>query len=221
MPHRLPDLVPHALQIWMLLGVLVVGLSGCNEPPLYESRARDFLEKQGVANPTIERLLRRRPLSAAEIHQLAAFRKVIPVLHLLGANPATPETMLRQLAEHPSFEVRTGIAGNPHAPVDLLLGLRVRGSYHTVNHYLSRNPSVPANVLIEMFRSGEATELGFAMNPRCPPELMTRIAASEHELTRYWLARNPGLTESVRLTLQQDPSERVRTAAAGKSGTRS
>lgn len=201
------------LQCGLLL-LAALGLSGCNEPPLYETRARDFLEGHDVPAATIERLVRRQPLSEAEISQIAAFRKVIPLLHLLGANPATPETMLRQLAEHPSFEVRTGIAGNAQAPLDLLLSLRVRGSYHTVNHYLARNPAVPQDILMDMYRSGEATELGFAMNPNCPPELMASISTSDHELTRYWLARNPGLTEPLRRSLMKDASERVREAAA-------
>lgn len=197
----------------VFVAVALVLLQACNEPPLYETRARNFLEGNDVPEATIERLVRRQPLSDAEVEQMASYRKVIPVLHLLGANPATPELMMRQLAEHPSFEVRTGVAGNPKAPLDLLLSLRVPGKYHTVNHYLARNPAMPHDMLMNMYRAGEATELGFAMNPNCPPELMPSLAASEHELTRYWLARNPGLPETLRRSLLQDDSERVREAA--------
>lgn len=189
--------------------VLLLALAACNEPPLYPTRARDFLQEQGVAEATIERLVRRRPLAVAEVELLSGYDNV-PVLHLLGANPATPEPLLRRLGAHSNFEVRTGIAGNPRAPVDLLLGLRTKGKYTTVNEVLARNPRLPEDVIREMRRNGEAQDLGFAMNPALPEDLMREIAGSDKELTRHWLARNPSLPDDVIGRLANDPAPFVR-----------
>lgn len=190
---------------------LLLAAAACtvNAPPLYEARARAFLEKRGVAADLIARLEERRPLRAAEAHALARYDDVA-VLHLVGNNAGTPREVLERLSRHVDFEVRTGVAYNASAPLELLLPLRTPGQYSTVNETLARNPRLPQELLREMVRNGEAQRVSLAMNPNCPREIMAEIAASGNDLERTWLAANPGLPPELVRRLEADPLELVR-----------
>ncbi len=196
----------------MLLRAVIaasVFFGACNTPPLYQSKARAFLQRQGIPSETVEKLTLRQPLDPATAERLSRYDNVA-VLHLVGANPGTPVALIERLAKHENFEVRTGVAVNPAAPLDVLLSLRTSGAYTTVNHALARNPRLPHTVLMEMYRDGEAGAGSFAMNPNCPPELMRRIAAAGDEIERAWLATNPNLPEDLARRLAEDESRLVR-----------
>lgn len=192
-----------------LTALLLVALSACDDPSLYEMNAREFLETKGVDIEIIERLTMRMPLDGALLGTLARYGN-ISVLHLVGENPGTPGQLLAQLAGHDSLEVRTGVAVNPNTPLDALLKLRMPGRYTTQNNALARNPALPPSVLLEMYRSGEAGAISLGMNPNSPPELLRSIASGGTELDRSWLATNPGLPEDVARLLADDPSRMVR-----------
>lgn len=191
----------------VLLGVLL--LAACNSPPLYETRARSFLERQGVAPATITRLTERQPLAADEAARLEGFRDTA-VRHLLAGNPGLAQEMILRLSADADEEVRWGAAGNPRTPPERLLALRVAGRYATMNEYLARNPALPREIIVAMYRGGEANKVAFAMNPALPEELMREIAATGSELDRIWLATNPSLPPSLMQTLEADASEGVR-----------
>jgi hypothetical protein len=193
-----------------VLLLLIATLFGCNEPPLYEKNAREFLQKQGASRDIIHKLTKRQPLDAGTAEQLSRYENVA-VLHLLGGNPGTPLTVIDKLVRHNNFEVRTGVADNPNTPLEFLIGLRTPGRYTTVNDVLARNPRLPQAVLWEMYRNGEASIVSIGLNPTCPPELMRKFAVEGNEIDRAWLARNPNLPEDVAQKLSQDKSQLVRT----------
>ncbi len=199
------------MRIFAVLAIVlsILSVPGCNEPPLYRQRARAFLEQQNVAPATIAKLVEIRPLTGRESAMLAQFDSV-PVLHLLGANPSLPRPMVERLAKHPDYEVRTGLATNPKAPLELLMGFRTPGRYTTLNNSLARNPRIPKAILWEMYENGEAGLTSFALNPNSPTRLLFRIADEGSEVDRAWLATNPSLPEALMSRLERDGSRVVR-----------
>jgi hypothetical protein len=215
------------MRIAAYLLMMSFALAACNAPPLYESKARDFLRAHGVAAATIAKLEERVPLSSAEVENLSRFEHVLDVpmvdrvlqffssggriatLHLLAANPAAPPTLLVRLIAHPVEDVRWGAVTNPNTPQALLLAQRNAGSYSTMNAYLTRNPALPVEVLWQMYHAHEAAGYDFALNPACPPELMQEILLHGSETDRTWLAWNKNLPDGIRLQLEQDPSPDV------------
>lgn len=196
----------HIARISLLLALF---LYSCNSPPLYESRARIYLKIKNVSQSVITRLTLRQALTKSEVEMLVQF-DYIPVLHLVGANPGTPVEILERLAKHHDFEVRTGVAANNHAPLDLLLPLRTVGEYTTVNSVLATNPQIPQSVLWEMYRNREALLASLAGNENCPQELMREIASKGDWLDRLSLARNPSLPPDLFERLKDDPNKLIR-----------
>jgi hypothetical protein len=196
---------------WRLWRLALIGvlLAACNSPPLYQTRAQDFLQRKGVSQATITRLIQRQPLAADEAVRLEGFRDPA-VLHLLASNPSIPAAMILRLSTDGDVEVRWGTAYNPSTPVARLLALRDAGKYSTMNEHIARNPALPVEVMVAMYRGGEASKLGFAMNPALPEELMRDIASTGNELDRIWLAGNPSLSPPLLEALEGDASEAVR-----------
>jgi hypothetical protein len=211
--------------MWLIL--VCLWLAACNAPPLYESKARDFLRAHGVAAATIAKLEERVPLSSAEVETLTRFEHVLDVpmvgrvlqyfsssgriatLHLLASNPAASRKLLERLIAHPVEDVRWGAATNPNTPQALLFAQRSVGSYSTMNAYLARNPALPVEVLWQMYHAHEAAGYDFALNPACPLELMQEILLHGNETDRTWLAWNKNLPDGIRRQLEQDPSPDV------------
>jgi len=198
----------------------VLALTACNAPPLYESRAQEYLAKQGVPSSLIVRLVERKPLSdrdAATLEELGNTmvlhllpgNPITALLHLLASNPSIPASMIARLAANRDEEVRWGVAYNPNAPVETLLRLRTPGKYSTMNEYLARNPRIPTEVLLQMYRNTESNRSAFAMNPNCPADLMREIAELGTDMDRSWLAANPNLPTDLIARLARDPSENV------------
>lgn len=197
-----------AARPWLvLLGALL--LAACNAPPLYQTRARQFLEGKGVPQATISRLAERQALAADEAARLEAFHDTA-VRHLLASNPSIPPAMILRLSADGDEEVRWGAASNPRTPPERLLALRVAGRYATMNEYLARNPALPREVIVAMYRGGEANKVAFAMNPALPEDLMREIASSGSDLDRTWLAANPSLPPDLMERLARDEAENVR-----------
>jgi hypothetical protein len=190
------------IRIHVLFAVCCLALCGCNEPPLYHSKAEEFLNNEGVPSDLIQRLQSQRPLSEEEATQLQAFRN-IPTLHLLASNPTTPQNILVDLSKHSSFEVHTGLVSNPSTPLDVVLGFRDKGRYTTVNDYMARNPNLPPEILIEMFNAGETGLVSPALNPNCPPEIMWKIFNRNDRIANVWLATNPNLPEELVVRLAE------------------
>ena len=183
----------------LLILVSVVSLLvGCpvNTPPMYSRNARAFLLAQGVEAALVKKLTDHEILTDAEVERLQDYDNVA-VKHLLGANLGTPPELLTALAKHPNFEVRTGVATNPKAPLAVLLSLRVPGRYDTVNLALSRNPMLPQKLLREMYNTGESDVLGLAMNPNLPEDLMRAIDKTGDSHARSTLARNARLPRDL------------------------
>jgi hypothetical protein len=193
---------------WLaVLGALL--LAACNSPPLYQTRAQQFLERKGVPQATITRLIQRQPLAADEAARLEGLRDAA-VGHLLASNPGIPAEMILRLSADSDVEVRWGTAYNPRTPVARLLALRDAGKYSTMNEHLARNPALPREVMVAMYRGGEANKVAFAMNPGLSEDLMRDIANTGDELARIWLAGNPSLPPELMETLERDLAEGVR-----------
>ncbi|MBI5638688.1 MAG: hypothetical protein HZA03_12055 [Nitrospinae bacterium] len=197
------------------LGIgLMLFLNACNTPPLYESKAREFLTGQGVSASTILKLEERSPLSAEEVVMLSRFNDV-STLHLLGSNPSTPREILMRLARHRIQDVRWGAATNPNTPKELLLKLRTQGRYSTTNGYLARNPALPEEIIREMFRAKEVAWYDIAMNTACPIDLMREILERGTDTDRTWLAWNRNLPPEIMERLAKDPSPGVARMLSG------
>jgi hypothetical protein len=199
---------------WLVVGVALLLLTGClsNAPPMYGRDARQFLQAQGVEAELIDRLTRHETLTAEEVAGLAGYEN-IAVKHLLGANLGAPPEFLAELARHPHLEVRTGVASNPRAPMEVLLSLRVPGRYDTVNLALSGNPMLPQSLLREIYENGEAGLLGLARNPNLPEDLMYAIDRRGDSLELAHLARNPRLPRDLLDKYLADNRPEIRNAA--------
>lgn len=200
MPVKLPILL-----------LMVLALASCNSPPLYESRAKEFLEKRDVTPDLILRLQTRSTLSEAEVNMLSTYRS-IPVLHLLANNPATPLRILQGLSKHKNYEVITGLVSNPATPLETVLSFRTPGEYTTVNLAISSNPKLPLKIFQEMFQAGEIGYSSPALNPRCPPEILWKIYQRDEPFARMFLLANPHLPAELRdrLTRNHGPSGHAR-----------
>lgn len=182
---------------------------GCNEPPMYQARAEKHLRSRGVEEPLIERLVNRRTLSDEEAQRLLAYRDAA-VLHLLASNPSISRSVMETLAAHANDEVRNGLAGNPSTPADIAMKFRTKGAYTTMNSYIARNPNVPPEILVEVHRGGEGGRVGFALNPKCPVEVMHDIARVGSSTERAWPAANQSLPDELFAVFEADPDETVR-----------
>lgn len=193
-------------------------LAGCNAPPMYEGNARAFLQAQGVDAALSEKLSRHETLTEAEVVMLQGYEN-IAVKHLLGANLGTPPELLAELARHPDFEVRTGVASNPKTPMAVLLSLRTPGRYTTLNGALSGNPMLPQKLLREMYNAGEAEVLDLATNPNLPEDLMRAIDKKGDWLAHSQLASNPKLPRDLLDKYLADKNEAVRGRAQSNAQT--
>ena len=193
----------------LIAGILSLTLGACNGPPLYQSRATEFLRGHGIEEDLIQRLVNRRDISSDEADRLATFSN-IPVLHFVAANPSTSKALLYRLAKHSSFEVHTGLVSNPSAPLDLVLSFRTPGKYTTVNDAMARNPNLPSNLIREMYVQGEIGRVSPALNPNCPPEIMWRIYNEGSSVDRAWLATNPNLPAALMARLETSSDKVVK-----------
>lgn len=197
----------------VLVVLLFLLMTGCNEPPLYRKHASEFLREQGVPGDVIDKLTTMQPLEPEMAERLSWYERE-SVLHLVGANPGTPISVIERLARHPSFEVRTGVASHANIPLELLLEMRTVGEYTTVNSVIASHPRLPHAVIWEMLENGEAGYDSFARNPNCPTELMRQMVAKSDWRTtgdpKGELAQNPNAPEDVLRALAADKSEFVR-----------
>ncbi|MFA6292792.1 MAG: hypothetical protein WC637_13475 [Victivallales bacterium] len=196
--------------------LLCVFIFGCviNSPPFYNEQAKMFLGQHGANYDLIDKLTTYKPLSPEEAGELAKCKDVA-VLHLVGYNPGTPLPILQQLARHTNFEVRTGVAANKNAPLDLLLQLRTPNKYTTVNATLASNPKIPTNILQEMSRNGEASINNFLRNPNCPVEFMREAAEKKNSFLTLCMVRNPSLPSDLFELFKNDPLPAVRVNLIG------
>lgn len=201
--HRSACLLVASLVLWLLTACVPA-----NSPPLFHSRAESFLKSRGVAHPLVRKLIDETPLSPDEARALAAYGDPA-TLHLVVANAGAPADLVARLAEHQNEEVRWGAATNPKLASELQARLRTPGRYSTMNSYLARNPTLPAEVIRTMYRSKEASAASIAMNPSCPPDVVNDILANQPEDVRIWLAWNRGLSGEAFERLERDPSDGV------------
>lgn len=194
-----------------LLAIIIsITLTGCiNTPPHYERIAGAFLQSKGESKETIEKLTTRSPLTAEEAERLVTYDN-ISVLNLLGSNPGTPYPILEKLSKHGCFEVRTGVASNRKAPLELLLSLRTKNKSTTVNTILVMNPQIPKEILQEMYDNKETTLCFFVGNPNCPEAIMRFAATKGDGFDRRCLVENPNLPVDLFELLKNDPDPSTR-----------
>ena len=193
----------------VLSGLLALSLISCNEPPLYNAHAREFLRSHGESKELIANLKKHKAISPEDATRLAQYENVA-VLHLIGANPTTPIEIIKQLAQRPELDIRTGIAVNPSVPLDILMTLRSPKQYSTENSALATNPSLPQHVIWDMYNNNEAEAYSFAANPNCPSKLMRKIFSEGDQQARLRLAFNPSIPEDLMQELEEDSDKIVR-----------
>jgi hypothetical protein len=108
-------------------------------------------------------------------------------LHLAPPVTASKIARLRLLAESPSVGIRQSVAGNRHAPADLLETLAA-----------DRDAAVRGEV---------------ARNETTPQPLLQRLAGDPDARVRCWAVLNPGLPEADVARLTEDRDAQVRRLA--------
>lgn len=164
-------------------------------------------ERMGFNSSTPPDVLRRLATDAVpQVRQFAAYHK------------GCPPDVLTALAASDDSSVRCAVAGNPGTPPDTLRGQAGDAACHTS---LARNPSVPPEVLAELWRSAKADcrEL-LALNPSLPAALLREIAAAPEEALRINAAKNLSLPTTDAERLVDDPAPAVRRAVAERGDLR-
>jgi hypothetical protein len=179
-----------------------------NGPPLFEVHAREYLENSGIDPKLISKLTDRLPISDVELVRLSKFSNA-SVQYLVASNPGASSEFLTNYSMALSIEGWWGLVSNGNAPQDLVLKKRQKGQYATINGYIARNPSLPKELIWEMYRGREASDYDFAVNTNLPDDLAHELIQKD-EMVRIGLAINLGISISICRHLQSDSSELVR-----------
>ena len=138
-------------------------------------------------------------------------------------NPNTPAEALVKLANDKDEEIRGGVAGHPNTPPEVLLKL-ADDDDKEIRKELAWNPSTPDKVLLRLAADEDKGVRGMVVrNPKIPADALRILArrypasVATHPNTptdvRWALARNPGTSAKILLTLLGDKDKDVRRAA--------
>lgn len=142
----------------------------------------------------------------------------------LANNPATPLSVLTQLAIDKYEQVRVSVAENPNTPSDILAQL-AKDKVKMVRVSVAENPNTPTDVLAqleeEVFITWEAWDVrrAVAKNPNTPPDRLAQLAMDRSEWVRKSATENPNTPPDVYAQLANNKNYRVRCEVAGNPNT--
>lgn len=161
----------------------LVVLTSCQSfgPPLPRKYAREFLQSKNYPALLIEKIMKCEKLSEVEFYQLGNSEDK-NVRYMIVSNPYTPIPLLTKLAKDPDVMVRQGVAHNTSITKDIIDTLNqgyivpnvdTRKYDWRVRSELVQNPSVPDDVILEIYEKRQAPLekiplAYFALNPNCP-----------------------------------------------------
>lgn len=134
-------------------------------------------------------------------------------------SPRLPQTLARQLAEHPHVSIRRALACNESAPIHVLAELAERrtpdpqlcpccdGSGHWLTERWSCN-GTHADALDDL-------DYALVLNPRTPAEVLDRFVTHRSTHVRWQLSSRTDLPQSKYRALAQDPIPGIRGNIAG------
>lgn len=172
----------------------------------YEGSSKKYLRQNGYSNDVVDTLLNYRPLGSDMVAQLTRVPQV-EVRVMLAKNPHLTLAERQELWKDKNKYVRQSLAQNlrlspeematmfydPPYTIWERLFLSVfpyasssRNERITVLGGLARNPTVPREMLLQMFEDARKHgysysdfDSDFAMNPNCPAEIIDKIKSKE------------------------------------------
>ncbi len=105
---------------------------------------------------------------------------------LVGTNPTLNPDEIALFINDSDDYARSGPARNPSLTPAQMERL-FQDPSHTVYATLAENPSVPKEILLRLHRERRPGLVWFAMNPRCPPEIVDEIKGFGDDLAKQWL----------------------------------
>ena len=161
---------------------------------------RAAIESLSVALP--EALAEYSGLPEADIRALAASRYVA-VRSVIAGREDCPSDVLAELACDADGQVRRAVASNPATPIETVAILAADPD-EWVRWDITRRTDLQLQPgLWDLLASDGVQNVrsGIACNPKCPPEVLMRLAADEDFLVQYDLWKNPSLTDDVKAVL--------------------
>ena len=144
-----------------------------------------FLKKRGYTDEVIGCVTTIQKVDADMFARLVK-EESRDVKFLVAQNPHLPPELLRVLISDADDFVRGGAALNPNLSAEQIQELSNDPS-HTTRLYIARNPHVPEEVLIELHEQRGMELVWFAMNPKCPERLKSKMQKLNDEDALYWL----------------------------------
>jgi len=131
---------------------------------------------------------------------------------ILSGHPCSP-SVLAQLAEAPSREVRSLVAENPSLSTELLNKL-LKDPEPGVRAFLGYNLKTPRWALLELSKDPDPNvKWGLARNPNWTPEDLRKMY-TEHSVAELLLAGNPSTPKDILEQLSKSKDHGVQTALA-------
>ncbi len=182
---------------FLCLTVALGPIVACERGPEPAPSAQELSSLYGLPPALAQRLAAQEPLSQEEVHAVAQ-RGEPRLLAQLAAHPSVSSTLLVAWASYPDDVVRTAVAAQPRTPPETLRSLRVAGRPHPINAALAGNAATPVDLLLEMRARGEAGDFSLAANPSLPHDVIRDIYRRGDESSLRRLARNPALPADLR-----------------------
>ncbi len=114
----------------------------------------------------------------------------------VAANPACPDEVKAKLAADEDQAVVEALLENPKPPGHAVLDQLTAGQQPKVYELLAANPRTPADILRKLAHVPTQTEfllLSLSRNPSVPPDVVMRLVKIGDRLVRTFLARQPKL----------------------------
>ncbi len=172
--------------IIILLSIILGGgcIGGVHFP---QADAEKDLREQGMSKEEAERITHLTPLTQEEYTKYSNSRNS-DIRYTIALNPHAPEEVLMQLSKDRNMTVRQGLAANKNLPANLAIELGK--DTKPVLQTLVGNPSVPEEILLDIFDNKKIAPYWFALNPDCPERIRRYIQTQGDDLARRTLKEN-------------------------------
>ena len=176
----------------MLVLIILLSLSvlicSCEFHARPERHGGEYLKGIGVGDETIDKITKRKDMSRDEFEKYYRCDDV-NVRYLISANPHVPSDLLSELIRDKKEFARNGAASNTSINKEMIDILKNDPSY-SVRASLVKNPSVPEDVILMLYKADKRLMTPCALNPNCPEEIKDDILKSDNKLAKQWLKIN-------------------------------
>lgn len=131
----------------------------------------------------------------------------------IAAHPNTPSQTLKELSVHPSYQVRSNVAGNPSTPLQSLMMLmedRIASTKLSAKRTMASRPDAPLWVLDSLTVDDNSVVADRASsNPALDADRLDVLAHSDRHFTRFGASKNPSTSFSTLLFLLHDEAYEI------------